>query len=274
MRANSLLCQFILFLSSVIFCSCSKYMLPTPQDKSKLPTSIDSNTGGKNPTYDDPDRDNFLLIIEIQQKLSSIIRTQNIPASKSNPEYGNSTVDKRRSILSNIEAINNELIRLKNQPKPKPGPQPVKSNQVEKLQSEVIKLNSDLEAKNQEILRLNEEIKKLNEQLALNIKPTVITPVIPQPPEVFHSCKVQLKKSKKFVKDIQIKGEVITFNFKVLLKDIKTKHPQNSYSLESNKHSSYLTITNPKLFWANSNELIVWGTKDHHACVDKDVRKK
>jgi len=266
----------IVAISILFFHSCGRYSSPTTEGSSKLPTSIDNGSGSSNKSNTSTDSDEYeRLLRKAEADLRKVVQMHNI-ADSQNPEFRGSR-DPKILIFAHIESIKNELTRLKNQPKPKPIPQPAKSNnQSERLQAEIVELRSNLEAKNQEILRLNEEIKKLNEQIARNIKPVVVTPVIPPPaaPEVFHSCKIQLKKSKKFVKDVQIKGDVITFNFKVRLKDIKTKHPQNSYSLESNNHTSYLTIKNPKLFWVYSNELIVWGSKEYHSCLDKDFRKK
>ncbi len=265
----------LIFIFTFLAMSCTKYILPDTNFDLSNKSSINNGSTGSSTINSIDDGEYFRLLRKAELQLRRLIEIYKIKEPRSNPESVNAS-DPKVIIFTHIDAIGNEIAQLRNnisnlqaQSRPKPVPTVRNNNKEEKLQLEIDTLNSIVADKNQEVLRLNSEINKLIAQIAT----MEAAQAPPPPPPVNHFCKVKLKKNNTVLKDILVKGQTISFNFKFDLDDIKTSHPGGSFHLEGNKDITIIIIKDPDQFWSKSNELIVFGKKKHHACIDRDLRK-
>lgn len=266
------LCFFLVSVQS----SCSQRIaLPQIGNASQPANLSDGNTGNASYNFNTDD-EHFYTVRESEKKLNTLVNKYTIPKVKSNAEFGSSNNNLRTSIFNNIQAIDNELYRLYNQPKPKPVAKPSTSNNDKKVQDIKEDYESKLAVKDQEILNLRDENSKLKNQVAQLAK-SIGTPsdaASKTKLEETHSCRLQNQKDSKISLPVSISENTITFNYKVREKDILSKHPQNSYSVLPGKYKSVMTILQPTAFWGSSKELIVKCSKSDHKCFNGDPSRK
>lgn len=262
---------FIIFAfgATFFFNRCTPKAFPSVDPKVNIPTSINNQTSGTTATdasSNANDREYFLAVHRAVNDLKRIISFHKIPEPRiTSYERGDNKID---YLFKYIDIIDNELLRLKNQPQPVI--QPKVTQKEKQLSSEIEQLKIKLKERDQDVEKLNNELKALTDKLKAI---PVITDTLPKKQP--YLCSIRLKKSNTIVKEIQVKENYITFNFKVNNEDIFSSHETGSYEIEHyGKKSSCLIIKNPDLFWKKTKELLVWGTDEKNVCVNGDTRIK
>ncbi|MCB0541382.1 MAG: hypothetical protein KDE33_27995 [Bacteroidetes bacterium] len=86
-----------------------------------------------------------------------------------------------------------------------------------------------------------------------------------------HLCSLVLGKKKYIIREKNVNGDIITFNFEFDKEDIQTFHPDNSYQLLKVRKNTKLIILNNQNFWSKSIDLKVKAHKKWNDFIDKDI---
>lgn len=269
------------FAALLLLCSCNKQYFPIPDSLLNTRTSVDNNTEPSTRTYPQLNDDEYFLAVrEAERNLRNIIRTHNIhePNTCGNAEVrGNTNIC---LLKQHIGAIGNEIARLYNRisgneieikklrnqlAAPRPAPA-TNSDLHKELSTQVEQLTTTNAELTLEITKLNEQINTLQAQLANKEKETAPAPAV-EPP---HFCIIKLKKTNAQIRNITVKGNVLTFNYKLTADNILSQHPKNSFKLDVRKNITYLRISDPVAFWLQSKELIVIAANKKHGCIDRE----